>query len=94
MSLSEDFKKYCSAIKVENLSDMQVSAGEVTKKLNSHYYGLTDDKETHLYIVGSVGRNTATKGVSDLDIIFNFQPVSISGLMITKTTGNLHCFKK
>ena len=35
------------------------------------YYNLTDEKEEHMYIVGSVGRNTAISGNSDLDILFD-----------------------
>lgn len=34
-------------------------------------YDLEKDDTSHLYIVGSVGRKTAIKGISDLDILFD-----------------------
>lgn len=55
---------------------MEKTAGEIAKKLNKHYYELDSDTSTHLYIVGSVGRQTAIRGSSDLDIIFDL-PQSI-----------------
>lgn len=71
MSNSDDFKTFCESIKLDNLAEMETSAGEIAKKLNKHYYDLDKDTATHLYIVGSVGRKTAVKGSSDLDIIFD-----------------------
>lgn len=71
MSLIKDFKTFCDNIKLNNLSDMETTAGEIAKKLNSYYYDLDKDTESHLYIVGSVGRKTAIKNSSDLDIIFD-----------------------
>lgn len=71
MSLSNDFKTFCEDLLVDNLSNMQTTAGEIAKKLNKHYYDLEQDSASHLYVVGSVGRNTAVKGSSDLDILFD-----------------------
>ncbi len=71
MGLKNDFETFCSNITLNNLSEMKTSAGEIAKKLNKHYYGLEQDKTSHLYIVGSVGRQTAIKNSSDLDIIFD-----------------------
>lgn len=71
MSLSSDFSEFCTNIKLDNLNVLETTAGEIAKKLNKHYYDLDKDTSSHLYIVGSVGRKTAIKGSSDLDIIFN-----------------------
>lgn len=71
MSLNKDFETFCGNILLDNRSDMETSAGEIAKKLNSYYYDIDNDASSHLYIVGSVGRNTAIKGSSDLDIIFD-----------------------
>ena len=71
MSLGKDFESFCGSIKLDNFADMEKSAGEIAKKLNSYYYELDKDSSSHLYIVGSVGRNTAIKNSSDLDIIFD-----------------------
>lgn len=50
---------------------MKNTAGEIAKKLNNHYYGSSGDTDSHMYIVGSVGRKTAIKGSSDLDLLFD-----------------------
>lgn len=71
MSLEKDFETFCNNILLDNRNDMETSAGEIAKKLNSHYYNLDKDTSSYLYIVGSVGRNTAIKDSSDLDIIFD-----------------------
>ena len=71
MSIADDFKMLCEDIALDNLTDMKTSAEEIAKKLNKHYYELEKDTSSHLYIVGSVGRGTAIKGSSDLDIIFD-----------------------
>lgn len=52
------------------------TTGEIAKKLNKNYYDLSNEKEEHMYIVGSVGRKTAISGNSDLDIIFDL-PISV-----------------
>lgn len=71
MDTPEIFKSFCTEIELDNLDDMTSTAGEIAKKLNKHYYGLDKDETSHLYIVGSVGRKTAVKNSSDLDIIFD-----------------------
>lgn len=71
MSVKKDFKTFCSNILLDNRVDMETSAGEIAKKLNTYYYALDKDTSSHLYIVGSVGRSTAIKDSSDLDIIFD-----------------------
>ena len=76
MSLSSDFKTFCSKILLVNREEMETTAGEIAKKLNKHYYDLQVDITTHLYIVGSVGRNTAIKNSSDLDLLFDL-PTSV-----------------
>lgn len=70
MALKDDFKTFCTDIKLSNRDDMEIHAGEIAKKLNKYYYNLQGDSETHMYIVGSVGRNTAVESCSDLDLLF------------------------
>ena len=76
MLLSKDFKIFCEDIHLTNLEDMQTTAKNLAKKLNNHYYGLDEESESHMYIVGSVGRKTAISGSSDLDLIFDM-PIDI-----------------
>lgn len=75
MSLYSDVKSFCEGLVIDT-SDMETSCGEIAKKLNAHYYDLTNEKSEHVLIVGSVGRNTAIKKTSDLDIIFDL-PISV-----------------
>lgn len=71
MLLSKNFEKFCNDIKLDTLDDMKRTAGEIAKKLNNHYYDLSCDTYSHMYIVGSVGRKTAIAGNSDLDLLFD-----------------------
>lgn len=71
MTLEENFQEFCQNIMLDNIEDMKKTAGEIAKKLNKEYYDIENDNESHIYIVGSVGRETAIHGSSDLDIIFD-----------------------
>lgn len=68
--IKDDFNVFCNNIKLDNFENMQTTVKGITKKLNKHYYDI-DDEESNMYIVGSVGRTTAIKNTSDLDILFD-----------------------
>ena len=76
MSLEIDFEIFIGNLEPTNISEMETTVGEIAKKLNKNYYDLDSDKISHIYIVGSIGRGTAIKGVSDLDILFDL-PVEV-----------------
>lgn len=71
MSLAKDFEYFCSQITPSDkeLKDSKIKIQRIVKKLNQNYYEIDSDSD-HLYIVGSVGRNTAISNISDYDIIF------------------------
>jgi len=71
MSLGDDFKAFIEGLIPDNIETLETTVGEIAKKLNNNYYDLDGEKSEHMYIVGSVGRGTAVKGVSDLDILFD-----------------------
>lgn len=71
MSLENDFETFMGNLEPTNLAEIETTVGEIAKKLNKNYYDLDGDKTSHMYIVGSIGRETAIKGVSDLDILFD-----------------------
>lgn len=71
MSLYEDFETFCKNIQLNNLEDMLKTTKSLARKLNVHYHHLDTHSGLHMYIVGSVGRNTAISGNSDLDLIFD-----------------------
>ena len=68
--LKDDFETFCQNIQL-NREDMDTTICEITKKLNSTYYELDKDTDSHMYVVGSVGRDTAIKSSRDIDLLFD-----------------------
>ncbi|MCT3440156.1 nucleotidyltransferase [Limosilactobacillus fermentum] len=71
MSLANDFESFCGSKNFELSDEMDTTIKEITKKLNSKYYDLSSEEKDHMYIVGSMGRMTAVKSSSDLDLLFD-----------------------
>lgn len=71
MALSDDFESFMKELVPDKLEAMKTTTGEMAKKLNKNYYDLDGNTSEHMYIVGSVGRGTSIKGVSDLDLLFD-----------------------
>jgi len=69
MGLAEWFRDFCSNLTVKDGGTISTRYKNITKRLNSDYWNTSSDSEHSLY-VGSYGRNTAIKGFSDLDMIF------------------------
>lgn len=71
MELSECFKNYCESIQItpKEREKWDNRLNSICKKLNKRYYGINSGTE-NIILVGSVGRGTATKCVSDWDCIF------------------------
>jgi hypothetical protein len=71
MNVSDVFVTFCNNLRVDPETRTSISARykRITKQLNIDYYGSYSDTD-HSRYVGSYGRNTATKGFSDLDMIF------------------------
>lgn len=69
MSLQSDFKTFVSNISDLDFDDIDTKYKGITKKLNSHYYE-SDSETDNSKKVGSIGRGTAIKGISDLDMLY------------------------
>nr|WP_321483264.1 nucleotidyltransferase [uncultured Cohaesibacter sp.] len=69
MSISDDFKAFLENIQVDNPDTISSRYGEVTAALNK-YFRETESKTANSLQVGSYGRWTAIKGISDLDMIY------------------------
>lgn len=69
MSISDDFKAFLESIQVDNADTISLRYGEVTAALNKQFRD-TESKTANSLQVGSYGRWTAIKGVSDLDMIY------------------------
>lgn len=69
MSVSEIFKDFLSNIKVERSTQFSQRYGEITKALNLKFRD-SDSTTSNSLQVGSYGRYTGIKGISDLDMVY------------------------
>jgi len=69
MSIADDFKQLLSNVKVANHATIELRYGEITSALNQAFRD-TDSKTANSLQVGSYGRWTAIKGISDLDMLY------------------------
>ena len=69
MNISQDFETFLDNIRVNNAGSISLRYGEVTAALNKTFRN-TDSKTANSLQVGSYGRHTAIKGISDLDMIY------------------------
>lgn len=67
MGIGTAFENYLTDIRVDAMSDFVKKFDRISNKLHEKYW---DDKSHHGIIVGSVGRGTAIRGVSDLDMLY------------------------
>jgi len=74
MNREQTFKNLYNAIHLENTSDYDSAIKNITKKLNESYYAdIVDEIDLeieHCLVVGSIGRGTAIKKISDVDMLF------------------------
>ena len=69
MSLADWFSTFCSNLTIQNGSSISTRYKAITRRLNTDFWNTTSETSHSLY-VGSYGRNTATRGFSDLDMVF------------------------
>jgi len=71
MSIADDFKSFVENLKITEASATTISDryGKITKALNKKYRNTESTTDNSLQ-VGSYGRFTAIKGISDLDMIY------------------------
>lgn len=75
MGLADWFSTFAGNLVVKDGGTIATRYQLITKRLNTDFWN-TDSYTAHSIYVGSYGRNTATEGFSDLDIIFEL-PSSI-----------------
>lgn len=80
------FKQFRQNIAVTNSDAISTSYGQITKRLNKDYWDLDSDS-THRLQVGSYGRNTAIRDVSDLDMVFELPQAVYDRLSKVKGNG-------
>lgn len=71
MSVADDFRQFRAnyLIPASTVSVISARYKAITKRLNTDFWNTTSETAHSLY-VGSYGRDTAAKGVSDLDVAF------------------------
>lgn len=69
MTRNEAFNKFLDNIKVDNPETFSNRYKEITKKLNKTFRN-TDSETNNCLQVGSYGRYTGIKGISDLDMLY------------------------
>lgn len=69
MSVSTMFQDFLSNIQIDNAADISYRYGEITASLNKKFRN-TDSKTDNSLQVGSYGRYTGIKGISDLDMLY------------------------
>ncbi|MBB2915704.1 SMODS domain-containing nucleotidyltransferase [Cupriavidus alkaliphilus] len=69
MGIAEDFRGFLSNLAVDNAEQISLRYGEITAALNKEFRD-TDSKTANSLQVGSYGRGTAIKGISDLDMLY------------------------
>ena len=69
MSIADTFKLFLSNLAVDNAESISDRYGEITCALNKKFRD-TESKTANTLQVGSYGRHTAIKGISDLDMLY------------------------
>lgn len=69
MGLADWFSMFCKDLQVQDGGTISTRCKSITRRLNTDYWTTTSDTAHSLY-VGSYGRNTAIRGFSDLDMLF------------------------
>lgn len=69
MGIADWFSDFCATIQVKDAGTISSRYKNITKRLNTDFWNTSSDTSHSLY-VGSYGRNTATQGFSDVDMIF------------------------
>lgn len=69
MSVADDFENFQSSYNIsrDQISSIGSRYRTITRRLNRDFWD-TESDTAHSYYVGSYGRDTAAKGISDLDI--------------------------
>ncbi len=69
MALQDDFNVFIEKISSIDFNDIDTKYKRICKKLNQYYYKSDSDSDNSKP-VGSIGRGTAIKNISDLDMLF------------------------
>ena len=69
MTISEMFAEFLDALKIDNADQISLRYGDITSSLNKNFTE-SESKTANSLQVGSYGRWTAIKGISDIDMLY------------------------
>lgn len=68
--LATHIEEFIDSLKIEDIEEETKHVKEITKRLNKSYYDDCESETDHCKVVGSLGRQTAIKSFSDVDMLF------------------------
>lgn len=68
--LATKFEEFVTSLQITDTEEETKRVKEITKRLNKSYYDDCESDTDHCEVVGSLGRNTAIKSFSDIDMLF------------------------
>jgi len=68
--LEEKFEEFIEGLQIKSIDEETKRVGEITKRLNKSFRDLENEETENSHVVGSLGRNTAIKTFSDVDMLY------------------------
>lgn len=68
--LATHIEEFIDSLKIKDTEEENKRVKEITKRLNKSYYDDCESETEHCEVVGSLGRQTAIKSFSDVDMLF------------------------
>ena len=68
--LEENFEEFIDGLQIESIEEETKRVKEITKRLNKSFRNIENEEIENSHIVGSLGRNTAIKTFSDVDMLY------------------------
>lgn len=68
--LATHIEEFIDSLNIEDIEEETKRVKKITKRLNRSYYEDCESETEHCEIVGSLGRQTAIKSFSDIDMLF------------------------
>lgn len=68
--LEEKFEEFVDGLQIESIEEETKRVKEITKRLNKSFRNLENEEIENSHIVGSLGRDTAIKTFSDVDMLY------------------------
>lgn len=70
MSISQMFEEFIRSLDISNQEEISKRYGELTRALNMQFRNGNESRTENTLQVGSLGRKTGIKGISDLDMLY------------------------